>query len=65
MGAIAHPRATILDGMKFQLRLDVKNALNFKNFDGVSSNLHDTDFGSPNSTLLDPRQVKIGGRFSF
>ena len=52
-------------GMKFQLRLDVKNALNFKNFDGVSSNLHDTDFGSPNSTLLDPRQVKIGGRFSF
>jgi hypothetical protein len=52
-------------GMAFQLRLDVKNALNYKNFDGSDGNLSDKNFGEPNSTLLDPRQVKIGGRFSF
>lgn len=51
--------------MTFQLRLDVQNLFNYKNFDGIDDNLSDANFGKPNSTLLDQRLVKVVGRFAF
>ena len=55
----------IREGMKLQLRIEAINALNWVYFSGLQLAPNNAAFGFANTQRNLPRDIQIGGRFTF
>lgn len=56
---------TIREGMKLQVRIEAINALNWVYFSGLQLNPTNGSFGFANTQRNLPRDIQLGGRFTF
>ena len=57
--------ARLHEGMNFELRLEAENALNHPVFGTPDTSVDDPNFGVISYTSNSPRQVQLGGKFTF
>jgi len=55
----------VREGMKFQIRVEAINLLNRSYFSGLNLDLTSGSFGRANTQRQPPRDIQIGGRFTF
>jgi hypothetical protein len=57
--------AKLREGATFELRLEAENALNHPVFGTPDTSVDDPNFGVIGYTSNSPRQVQLGGKFTF
>ena len=56
---------TIREGMRLQIRIEAINALNWVYFSGLQLASNNANFGFANTQRNLPRDIQLGGRFTF